>query len=48
MLVDLGRNDLSRVCAPGSVHVDRFMEPERYSHVTHLVSEVSGELREGE
>jgi anthranilate synthase component 1 len=47
MLVDLGRNDLSRVCAPGSVRVDRFMEPERYSHVTHLVSEVSGELRDG-
>jgi anthranilate synthase component 1 len=47
MLVDLGRNDLSRVCVPGSVCVDRFMEPERYSHVTHLVSEVSGEMREG-
>jgi anthranilate synthase component 1 len=47
MLVDLGRNDLSRVCVPGSVHVERFMEPERYSHVTHLVSEVVGELREG-
>jgi len=46
MLVDLGRNDLSRVCAPGSVRVERFMEPERYSHVTHLVSEVVGELRE--
>jgi len=47
MLVDLGRNDLSRVCVPGSVRVDRFMEPERYSHVTHLVSEVSGEMEEG-
>jgi anthranilate synthase component 1 len=47
MLVDLGRNDLSRVCVPGSVHVERFMEPERYSHVTHLVSEVAGELRDG-
>jgi anthranilate synthase component I len=46
MLVDLGRNDLSRVCVPGSVHVARLMEPERYSHVTHLVSEVAGELRE--
>jgi anthranilate synthase component I len=46
MLVDLGRNDLSRVCVPGSVHVERFMTPERYSHVTHLVSEVVGELRE--
>jgi len=47
MLVDLGRNDLSRVCVPGSVRVERFMEPERYSHVTHLVSEVVGELRDG-
>jgi anthranilate synthase component 1 len=47
MLVDLGRNDLSRVCEPGSVRVERFMEAERYSHVTHLVSEVVGELREG-
>jgi anthranilate synthase component I len=46
MLVDLGRNDLSRVCVPGSVHVERLMEPERYSHVTHLVSEVVGELRD--
>jgi len=47
MLVDLGRNDLSRVCEPGSVRVERVMEPERYSHVTHLVSEVVGELRTG-
>ena len=47
MLVDLGRNDLSRVCLPGSVHVERFLEPERYSHVTHLVSEVAGELGAG-
>jgi anthranilate synthase component 1 len=47
MLVDLGRNDLSRVCAPGTVRVGRFLEPERYSHVTHLVSEVTGELRPG-
>jgi anthranilate synthase component 1 len=46
MLVDLGRNDLSRVCRAGSVHVERFMQPERFSHVTHLVSEVTGELRE--
>src|SRR4051812_15863292 len=45
MLVDLGRNDLSRVCIPGSVHVERFLEPERFSHVTHLVSEVAGDLR---
>jgi anthranilate synthase component 1 len=47
MLVDLGRNDLSRVCVPGSVRVERFMEAERYSHVTHLVSEVVGELQGG-
>jgi anthranilate synthase component 1 len=45
MLVDLGRNDLSRVCEPGTVSVERFLEPERFSHVTHLVSEVVGELR---
>jgi anthranilate synthase component I len=44
MLVDLGRNDLSRVCGPGTVRVGRFLEPERYSHVTHLVSEVTGDL----
>jgi anthranilate synthase component 1 len=47
MLVDLGRNDLSRVCRPGTVRVERFLEAERFSHVTHLVSEVVGELREG-
>jgi anthranilate synthase component 1 len=44
MLVDLGRNDLSRVCLPGTVRLARFLEPERFSHVTHLVSEVVGEL----
>jgi anthranilate synthase component 1 len=47
MLVDLGRNDLSRVCVAGTVKVERFLEPERFSHVTHLVSEVAGELAEG-
>jgi len=47
MLVDLGRNDLSRVCRPGTVRVERLLEPERFSHVTHLVSEVAGELRPG-
>src|SRR4029079_6314274 len=47
MLVDLGRNDLSRVCEPGTVKVERFLEPERFSHVTHLVSEVAGRVREG-
>jgi anthranilate synthase component I len=46
MLVDLGRNDLSRVCRPGTVQVERFLEVERFSHVAHLVSEVAGELRE--
>jgi anthranilate synthase component 1 len=46
MLVDLGRNDLSRVSGAGSVHVERFLEPERFSHVTHLVSEVAGDLRD--
>jgi anthranilate synthase component I len=47
MLVDLARNDLSRVCKAGTVHVARSMEVERFSHVSHLVSEVVGELREG-
>ena len=47
MLVDLGRNDLSRVCRPGTVRLARYLEPERFSHVTHLVSEVVGELDEG-
>ncbi|MGH3104548.1 MAG: anthranilate synthase component I family protein, partial [Gaiellaceae bacterium] len=47
MLVDLGRNDLSRVCRAGSVRVERFMEAERFSHVTHLVSEVVGEIQQG-
>jgi anthranilate synthase component 1 len=47
MLVDLGRNDLSRVCRPGTVRVERFLEPEHYSHVVHLVSEVVGEIELG-
>jgi len=47
MLVDLGRNDLSRVCRPGTVRVERYLEPERFSHVTHLVSEIAGELQDG-
>ncbi len=47
MLVDLGRNDLSRACLPGTVCLERFLAPERFSHVTHLVSEVTGELRPG-
>lgn len=44
MLVDLGRNDLGRVCLKGSVHVDELMVIERYSHVMHIVSNVIGEL----
>jgi anthranilate synthase component 1 len=47
MLVDLGRNDLGRVCRPGTVRVESFMEVERYSHVMHMVSAVSGELESG-
>ncbi len=47
MLVDLGRNDLSRVCRAGTVHLAREMEVERFSHVSHLVSEVVGELHDG-
>lgn len=46
MLVDLGRNDLGRVCRAGTVSVDEFMEVERYSHVMHLVSSVTGQLEE--
>src|SRR5215472_9483850 len=45
MLVDLGRNDVGRVSLPGSVKVNQFMEIERYSHVMHLVSNVTGQLR---
>ena len=47
MLVDLGRNDLGRVCETGSVKVDSYAKVERYSHVMHLVSHVSGTLAEG-
>lgn len=46
MLVDLGRNDLGRVCEYGSVKVDRLMFVERFSHVMHLVSSLSGKLRQ--
>jgi len=47
MLVDLGRNDLGRVCVPGSVRVEDYSHIERYSHVMHLVSTVTGLLAEG-
>ncbi len=47
MLLDLGRNDLGRVCIPGSVKVEEFMEVERYSHVFHIVSTVSGRVAKG-
>ena len=47
MLVDLGRNDLGRVCAPGSVEVIEFMHVERYSHIMHIVSTVVGEVATG-
>lgn len=46
MLVDLGRNDLGRVCEYGTVKVSRMMYIERYSHVMHIVSQVEGKLRE--
>ncbi len=47
MLLDLGRNDVGRVSEPGSVQVPQIMDIERYSHVMHLVSHVSGRLRAG-
>ena len=48
MLVDLARNDVNRVCTPESTRVDRLMVVEKFSHVQHLVSQVSGVLRPGE
>lgn len=47
MLVDLGRNDVGRVAVPGTVHVDELMTIERYSHVMHIVSNVTGTLAAG-
>ncbi|KAI5300277.1 hypothetical protein KEM56_002577 [Ascosphaera pollenicola] len=46
MLVDLARNDVNRICSPETCHVDRLMVVEKFSHVQHLVSQVSGMLRE--
>ena len=47
MLVDLGRNDLGRICDPGSISLEEVMQVERYSHVMHIGSVVTGRLREG-
>ncbi len=47
MLIDLERNDLGRICKPGSVRVDEMMVVESYAHVHHIVSNVRGELRPG-
>jgi anthranilate synthase component 1 len=47
MLVDLGRNDIGRVSKPGTVQVTQLMDVERYSHVMHLVSHVTGQVRDG-
>src|SRR5438132_1075430 len=47
MLVDLARNDLGRVCTPGSVRPTELMQIERFSQVMHIVSTVEGELRPG-
>lgn len=46
MLVDLGRNDVGRVSAPGTVSVDKYMQVERFSHVMHMTSYVKGRLKE--
>ena len=48
MLVDLARNDLARVCEPGSVEVSEFMVVQRFSHIMHIVSSVEGQVRAGQ
>lgn len=45
MLVDLGRNDIGKISNFGTVHVDKYMEIERFSHVMHIGSTVSGKIR---
>lgn len=47
MLIDLARNDLGRICVPGSIRVDQYMEVEHFSHVMHIVSKISGETAPG-
>lgn len=47
MLVDLARNDVNRVCKPNTVKVDYLMQLEKFSHVIHITSRVTGTLREG-
>jgi anthranilate synthase component 1 len=47
MLVDLARNDVNRVCKPETVKVDELMKVEKFSHVIHLTSQISGQLRDG-
>lgn len=47
MLVDLARNDVNRVCRPETVKVDSLMRVEKFSHVMHLTSQISGMLRQG-
>jgi len=46
MLLDLGRNDIGKICLPGTVQVEEFMNVERYSHVYHIVSQVSGRMKD--
>ena len=45
MLVDLGRNDIHRICKTGTSHIKKLMEIEKYEHVMHIVSEVTGEIK---